>query len=188
MGIIEIEKFMWLAIAIFWVVSSFSVKKSIKKQSGWQRRAYILCVAVAFTLLFGDNFNPAFLYKTILYQNNYWKMGGLLICACGLLFSLLARIQLGQNWSARISIKENHELIQTGPYRVTRNPIYTGFLLAFVGCSMSLGQVRGYLGIPVFLTCLLIKISQEEKFMREAFGGKWLAYHTRVNCLIPMIY
>ncbi len=82
----------------------------------------------------------------------------------------MARIWLGENWSGRITIKENHELIQTGPYAITRNPIYSGFLLAFAGCSMSLGLLKGYLGI-----FFLISLHPDQGFKRRSLyaGGFW---------------
>lgn len=188
MQLFDIEKIMWLSLALYWLFSSLSVKKSIKKQSGWQRMAYTLCLLFAFTLLFQDYFKTGLLYKPILPQNPFWKISGLILCAAGLLFALLARIWLGKNWSGRITIKENHELIQSGPYRITRNPIYTGFLIAFCGCSMTLGLLKGYLGILLLVPCLLLKISKEESFMQEVFGEKWKSYRSKVKRLIPGIY
>lgn len=188
MHILMFEKMMWLAIAIYWLISSISVKKSIRRQSGWQRTVYILCVLVAFSLLFSDYFDRHFLNSPALPQNETWKITGLFLCAAGLLFALIARIWLGSNWSGRITIKENHELVQSGPYRITRNPIYTGFLLAYMGCSMSLGQLRGYIGILLLVICLLLKISKEESYMLEVFGDQWKSYKRRVKRLIPGIY
>ena len=60
MDILMIEKMMWLAIAIYWLISSLSVKKSIRRESGWQRIVYILCVLVAFSLLFSDYLDQHF--------------------------------------------------------------------------------------------------------------------------------
>jgi protein-S-isoprenylcysteine O-methyltransferase Ste14 len=188
MNIITSEKYLWLAIAVYWLISSWFVKRSIKKQSGWPRFLYIASLMLAFGMLFGNYFHFSFLYRLILPQNEFWKLSGLVLCAAGLTFALSARIYLGRNWSARITIKEDHELVQSGPYRFTRNPIYTGLLLAFCGCSMSLGMVRGYLGIILLIVCFLIKISKEEKFMQEVFGDKWLAYRSRVKRLIPLVY
>jgi protein-S-isoprenylcysteine O-methyltransferase Ste14 len=188
MSILTTEKMMWLMIALYWLISAISVKRNIKRQSGWQRSIYILCVLLAFSLLFSDYFKVSFFNQIILPQSQLWKIAGLILCAAGLLFSLIARIWLGSNWSGRITIKENHELVQSGPYRITRNPIYTGFLLAFCGCSMSLGLLRGYLGILLLVICLLMKISKEESFMLEVFGDKWKSYKSRVKRLIPVIY
>jgi len=188
MNLIQTEKLMWLAICLYWLVSSFSVKKTLKKQSGGQRITYLLAVLLAFCFLFEDYVKLDFLYRPILPQNDYWKMAGLILCAGGLLFAFSARIWLGKNWSGRITIKENHELVQSGPYRFTRNPIYTGFLLAFLGCSMSQGLAKGYIGILLLLAGLMLKISKEESYMQEVFGEQWQAYRRRVKRLIPGIY
>jgi protein-S-isoprenylcysteine O-methyltransferase Ste14 len=188
MNLIGIEKTMWSAIFIYWLISSFAVKKTVKKQSGWGRILYIICVLTAFIFLFGNYFSFDFLELPILPQTDVWKITGVILCALGLAFSLMARIWLGENWSGRITVKENHELIQSGPYAVTRNPIYTGFLLAFTGCSMTLGQVKGYIGIIFLVVCILIKILKEEVFMQEVFGEKFGEYKSRVNRLIPFIY
>ncbi len=188
MNIITAEKIMWFATFMYWLISSFFVKKSVKKQAGWGRITYILCVILAFSLLFGHYFNFSFLDRKVLPQSGFWKITGLVLCAVGLFFAVMARIWLGENWSARITIKENHELIQTGPYAITRNPIYSGFLLAFLGCGMSLGLLKGYLGIVFLLICILIKISQEEAFMLEVFGEKYRSYRAKVKRLVPLIY
>ena len=188
MSILSVEKTMWFATFIYWLVSSFSVKKSVKKQSGWGRILYILCVLLAFSLLFGNYSIFSFLDKPILPQNDYWKITGMILCAVGLIFAIMARTWLGKNWSGRITIKENHELIQTGPYAITRNPIYSGFLLAFAGCSMSLGLLKGYLGIFFLVVCILIKVSKEEAYMQEVFGEKYNSYKAKVKRLIPIIY
>ncbi len=188
MNLIGIEKTMWSAIFIYWLISSLAVKKTVKRQSGWGRIIYIFCVLTAFMFLFGNYFSYNFLDQPIFPQTYIWQITGLIFCALGLTFSLMARIWLGENWSGRITVKENHELIQTGPYAVTRNPIYTGFLLAFAGCSMTLGQVKGYIGIVFLVICILIKIVKEEMFMQEAFGEKFTVYKSKVKRLIPFIY
>lgn len=108
-----------------------------------------------FCLLFENYISFAFLYHSVLFQSEIWKIAGLLTCASGLIFALTARIYLGENWSGTITIKKDHQLIQSGPYRITRNPIYTGFLIAFAGCAISLGQLRGWLGIIFIITAML---------------------------------
>ncbi len=188
MNMIDIEKMGWLALFIFWVISSIQVKKTIRRQTDWKRIVYIFFVILAFSLLFEKYFPFSFLYQAVLPQNASWKIAGIVLCLSGLLFAFLARICLGKNWSGRITVKENHELIQSGPYRITRNPIYTGFLAAFCGTAMTVGEWRGYLGIPVLLACLLIKISKEEEFMLETFGDKFREYQIKVKRLIPLIY
>lgn len=188
MHIISIEKYMWFAISIYWLATAFAVKKTVKRQSGMGRIFYILFLLFAFTMLFANGLSFGILDKQILPQNEIWKVTGLFLCGIGLLFALMARIWLGKNWSGRVTVKENHELIQSGPYSITRNPIYTGFLTAFAGCSMSQGRAKGYLSFIFMLISVLLKISQEEVFMQKVFGEKFTAYKSKVKRLIPFIY
>jgi protein-S-isoprenylcysteine O-methyltransferase Ste14 len=53
---------------------------------------------------------------------------------------------------------------------------------------MSLGLLKGYLGIIFLVVCILIKISKEEAFMQEVFGEKFKAYKAKVKRLVPIIY
>ena len=55
---------------------------------------------------------------------------GFVLVALGLAFAVAARIWLGGNWSSIVTLKQDHELIRSGPYRWVRHPIYTGLLLA----------------------------------------------------------
>src|SRR5450631_3968020 len=104
MNLIFIEKMLWAALAFYWVISAQFVKKSVKRESGWQRIVYIICVLLAFSLLFSDYYHIPLLYRPFILQNAYWKIAGLVLCAAGLLFSMTARIYLGENWSGRITI------------------------------------------------------------------------------------
>ena len=188
MNYLNIEKMMWLAITIYWIASAQFVKRTIKRQPIRDRMGYIICVLIAFCLLFKNYISFTFLYHPVLFQTETWKMAGLLLCSAGLIFSLTARIYLGENWSGTITIKKNHQLIQSGPYSITRNPIYTGFLMAFAGCAMSLGQLRGWLGILFLLAAMLVKIKKEEEFMQQVFGNSFQSYKAKVKRLIPGIY
>jgi len=139
-------------------------------------------------LLFTDDISLSFLNKQILPQQTAFKITGFVCCLVGLLFSMWARIYLGKNWSGAITIKRNHELIKTGPYAISRNPIYSGFLLAFLGCAMTGGMIKGYVSLIFVITGILLKIALEEKFMYETFADEYAVYTRKVKRLVPFIY
>lgn len=64
----------------------------------------------------------------------FWS--GAVLTAAGLLFTVWARQHIGRNWSAIVTIKQEHELPTTGPYALVRHPIYTGLLLALAGSAL----------------------------------------------------
>jgi protein-S-isoprenylcysteine O-methyltransferase Ste14 len=188
MNDLRFEKIMWVLLALYWLISSFYVKKTRERESVISRSGYILCVLTGFSLLFEDYFPWKILYLRCISHTAFWQILGIVLCAAGLLFSAAARIYLGRNWSGTVTLKKDHVLIQKGPYRITRNPIYTGFLVAFLGCVISLGEVKGVLGLVLLIVALLLKISKEEKMMIRAFGEQFFNYKSRVAKLVPWIY
>jgi len=188
MLLFEIEKVLWLLTGIYWLVAAFNVKKSVKRQNDLQRIIYMCLWVVAFLLLFTNNIGFLFLYKSVFLQQPVFKISGFILCSIGLLFAVWARIYLGKNWSGRIAIKQEHELIQSGPYALSRNPIYTGFLLAFIGCAITEGLLKGYLSLLFIIPGIFIKIAKEESYMKQVFADRFIAYKLRVKKILPFIY
>jgi protein-S-isoprenylcysteine O-methyltransferase Ste14 len=94
---------------------------------------------------------------------------------------------LGNNWSGIVTIKKDHELIKDGSYAITRHPIYTGLLFGLMGAVIVLGEVRGLIAIIILFIAIQIKISTEEKFLKNAFS-EYDDYCHHTKKLIPFIY
>src|SRR6266576_3015436 len=125
MSLLTVANFLWIGTSIFWFVSAFNVKRTQKRELGLARILYIVIWILAFEIMFTHRIPLSFLYQPFFLQQQAWKIFGLTCCAVGLSYTVWARITLGKNWSASVTIKENHELIQSGPYRITRHPIYS---------------------------------------------------------------
>jgi protein-S-isoprenylcysteine O-methyltransferase Ste14 len=86
---------------------------------------------------------------------------------------------------ARTTIKpfeKSSVLVNRGPYRISRNPMYLGMVLGLVGIGVLAGSVTPLLVVPVF-ACLIDRrfIRAEEAFLQEAFGASYVAYQARVR-------
>jgi protein-S-isoprenylcysteine O-methyltransferase Ste14 len=92
---------------------------------------------------------------------------------------------LGRNWSATVTVKDQHELIRRGPYRFVRHPIYTGMLLAFLGTAIAQDQWRSLLAFVLVWLALWRKWRLEERFMQETFGEQYAAYRREVPAVVP---
>jgi mycothiol synthase len=111
--------------------------------------------------------------------------GALLISATG--FAIWSRLALGAMWSAVPSVKEMHELHTTGPYSVTRHPIYTGIIGMLTGTTL-LSGFGTWLPVSMAATALLIgRSSTEERMMVRTFGDEYERYRTGVPRLIPHV-
>jgi protein-S-isoprenylcysteine O-methyltransferase Ste14 len=110
-----------------------------------------------------------------------------ILCICGVGFCFWARAILGRNWSGSVTLKENHELIVRGPYRLVRHPIYTGLLSMVIATAIQQGHIGGIIGLILISVSLWIKSSHEEEVMRKQFPDQYPAYRERVKRIIPFI-
>ena len=113
---------------------------------------------------------------------------GAAITAAGLSFAIWARRHIGRNWSATVTLKQDHELVTSGPYAFVRHPIYTGLLFGFIGSAIALGQWRGIVAVAIAYLSLLRKYLLEERWMRERFGTAYADYSRRVKALVPFLF
>lgn len=87
-----------------------------------------------------------------------------------------------------MTVKEDHELVRSGPYGLVRHPIYTGILLAALGTSLAYGRIRCFLGVLVLTVAFKTKSLLEERFMQEQFGTQYVSYKQDVKALVPFIW
>ena len=179
---------MWGTWALYWLVASANVKISVRRESPASRLSHIAPLALAIMLLLGwPRVGLPALGERFLPRAEWVFWAGATLTGGGLWFSVWARLHLGTNWSGTVTIKKEHELIATGPYRFVRHPIYTGLLVAFVGSAVARGDWRGALAVAIALLALWRKLKIEERWLALEFGDAYEAYRRRVATLVPFI-
>ncbi|HST07498.1 MAG TPA: isoprenylcysteine carboxylmethyltransferase family protein, partial [Gemmatimonadaceae bacterium] len=115
-----------------------------------------------------------------------WKEScGVALVALGLAYSLWARKQLGTLWSGAVTLKQEHAIVRTGPYAITRHPIYTGLLLALAGTVLVRNDIEGLVGCALIAIGVVIKVRREEGLLTHHFGDAYVAYRAEVPRLVP---
>jgi len=107
------------------------------------------------------------------------------LIAIGIAFAWWARLHLGRLWSANVTAKADHRVIDTGPYRLVRHPIYTGLLLSVLATMAVKGTVWGIAGAALLLVGVVVKARLEESFLRGELGPAYDDYARRVPMLVP---
>ena len=87
----------------------------------------------------------------------------------------------------RCDLQTGHELIQRGPYRYVRHPIYTGILTMCFGTAIEIGRLGGWLALPLVMFAFWIKLKQEEALMLRHFPDEYPDYQKQVKALIPFV-
>jgi protein-S-isoprenylcysteine O-methyltransferase Ste14 len=177
---------LWAAWAICWIASSVGVKP-VERREGWQSRlTYSVPLWIAAVLLL-DRHLPAPLTAHLFPISDGTAVLGAVLTAAGLGWAVWARVILGGNWSAEATVKQAHELVQAGPYTLSRHPIYTGLGLAFIGSAIAVGEVRGVLAAVIAIASFCYKLGIEERLMVETFGSTYESYRRRVKALVPFV-
>ena len=176
---------LWLSWAAYWLLAARRMKATERRESLSSRLLHILPLLFAFWLLWTDRAAGGLLNLRLFGDTAWMFWAAALLTAVGLGFTCWARVHLGRNWSGTVTLKEEHELIEHGPYAIVRHPIYTGLLLAFFGSAFARGDLRGLLAFLIAAAALWRKLRLEESWMVECFGPRYEDYRRRVPALLP---
>jgi protein-S-isoprenylcysteine O-methyltransferase Ste14 len=95
-------------------------------------------------------------------------------------------LHLGRLWSARITRKAEHVVVDSGPYAIVRHPSYSGLLLSLAATAAAKGTVLGIAGFLVTSIGIWLKARLEERWLSAELGADaYGAYRRRVPMLLP---
>ena len=182
-------QWLWFLLGAVWLGFMPLAKRSVYREPLARRARYALILALGLYLLFA----PATWWsRATLLDQSLFRVTlpvaciGFLFALCGIGFSIWARFALDGNWSAGATLKQGHTLTRSGPYRVTRHPIYTGFLLGLAGSAVERGTLRGAVALVLCWGALTLKLHMEERLMLQRFGDAYIQYRREVPALFPL--
>ncbi len=107
---------------------------------------------------------------------------GIIPILIGIILNLAADSSLKKNNMTVKPLLESEVLITTGVFKITRNPMYLGFVLILLGIAVLLGSILPFIVLILFAVFLdIVFINYEEKKLENIFEGKWLEYKNSVR-------
>jgi protein-S-isoprenylcysteine O-methyltransferase Ste14 len=124
-----------------------------------------------------------------LHHWNTFFIIGSVVASTGFIIRVTSILKLRKQFTYTVTKIENHELIETGLFKIIRHPGYLGQLIIFLGISVCLSNWLSVLlmMLPV-MSGYIYRINVEERFMAEHLGQKYLDYRKRTKRLIPVLY
>lgn len=177
----------WLVFVAVWVIAAIATKPTVYRESQAQRMRYWIFLVIAFFLLLYGRRLPYPLNLRIVSQIALIAWGAATLCVIGVAFAIWARVTLGRNWSGVVALKEGHELVERGPYRFVRHPIYTGIVTMFFATALALGRLAGFAATLLMFASFWIKLRAEEELMLQQFPEQYAAYRRRTKRIIPFV-
>jgi len=177
----------WLAWVVSWMVASFwsgRTKAHVPSLESW---AYQLPIVLGAIMLLP--FTERVLGAKQLYNiGNVGTYAVALVVVLGLCFTWWGRIHLGRFWSNAITHKEDHRIIDTGPYALVRHPIYTGQIIGLLASGIAIATWTAMLGVILISLGEWQKARMEERFLSVELGAEaYGTYCRRVPMIVPFL-
>ena len=177
----------WLAWVISWVAASFwsgRTKAHVPSRDSW---VYWLPIVLGSIMLLPltERLLGA---KQLYHPGNTGTYLAAVVVVLGIAFTWWGRIHLGHLWSNAITHKEDHRIIDTGPYAVVRHPIYTGQIIALLASGIAIATWTALLGVLLIVFGQWQKARLEERFLKVELGAEaYGAYSRRVPMILPFL-
>jgi len=177
----------WAIFYACWLPSAFVTKKTAVRESILGSFSYRIPVVLAAIVLIYAPRMPKPMSAVIFPSTTPICVLVVAFCITGLVTCLWARITLGRNWSSVVVLKVDQELVQAGPYRFVRHPIYSGMILMFAAIVLLVGRAAGILAFGLFVYSFVLKLRREERMMLRQFPTTYPEYAEKTKRLVPFI-
>jgi protein-S-isoprenylcysteine O-methyltransferase Ste14 len=111
-----------------------------------------------------------------------WNLLGLIPITLGVYIAVVAEKSFRDAKTTVTPFVESAALVTQGTYRISRNPMYLGFVLVLVGIAILLRALMPFFVIPVFMALIQTNfIRKEEEMLAAKFGLPYIAYTKTVH-------
>jgi protein-S-isoprenylcysteine O-methyltransferase Ste14 len=174
----------WGVVVVTWIAGAVATRNVPVQQrssgTGALWRVGIAGVSAAIYLLAQHD-----LHRTA--THSAWvELPGLTLLIASTIFTLWARLALGRMWSISPDVlRDQHELRTTGPYGITRHPIYTGLSGMLLGTALFNGLGTWVVLLLIAVALCATRVPIEERLMSATFPEEYARYRGRVPRLVP---
>jgi protein-S-isoprenylcysteine O-methyltransferase Ste14 len=176
---------LWIAFSIYWGAAARSASTVRSSESRRSRAFHMLLLNGSLVLIYIPlpGLRGRFVPDTQLVH-----ITGIAIQAVFVLFAVWARRHLGRNWSGEVTVKVDHELVRSGPYRRIRHPIYTAMFGMYAGAAIAIGEVHSLVALGILMLAYGRKIGLEETALASEFGSVYDDYRRHSWAVVPPIW
>jgi protein-S-isoprenylcysteine O-methyltransferase Ste14 len=174
---------LWAAWFASWMLTRLWAKPTVAAPKPGSQRLYSVVSYLGMAMLVVQDPHSDVVRMWVLPPVVNWSL--VAVAAAGFGVCWWARIYMGRTWSWHITRKEDHQIVDTGPYALVRHPIYTGLIIAAAATAVLQARPWAWVGFGLFVLGLWIKARSEEIFLRAELGEDYGAYARRTGMLLP---
>jgi protein-S-isoprenylcysteine O-methyltransferase Ste14 len=167
----------WAVFWLGWLAAAVSAKRGSRARGRRIRGVCAIGVFVMARLVRVDG---------LAMHNAALAVLGAALFAGGLAVAVWARVNMGRNWGMPMTVKDQPELVTSGPYRLIRHPIYSGILAAVLGTGLAV-NLDWLILLAVLGAYFLYSAKVEEQLMTAQFPAVYPAYRNHTKMLVPFL-
>jgi protein-S-isoprenylcysteine O-methyltransferase Ste14 len=115
------------------------------------------------------------------FEGTWIKLAGVGLLLLSLVWTILAQAQMGESWRIGIDSEHSTELVRTGIFRVSRNPIFVGMMVTLLGLFLVIPNVGTLIFLLVGFILIGIQVRLEEEYLTRMHGEKYIEYRRSVR-------
>jgi protein-S-isoprenylcysteine O-methyltransferase Ste14 len=172
----------------FWIYTKMKSSEDNADQKSYKVLYRITLLGLLTGIFIGDYLKFDNLFS-LYHPNRVFPIVGIGLMVLGMTIRLTAINQLKRFFTINVAIRDDHQLITGGLYKVIRHPAYTGGILTFIGCGLCYGNLLSFLFIAIpYIILILNRITVEEVILEKKFGEAYTEMKRRTKKLIPFVY
>lgn len=176
----------WIACGVYFLATALFTNRIRVREKAPHRLLDALLLWSGYAFLFIGVSRAGALQATLAHHP-WWQYAGAAAAAAGLAFTVWSRFVLGRYWSGVVALKQDHRLVQNGPYRRIRHPLYTGLILAATGTAVAAAQPWTLPGVVLLTLCFLRRARREDALLSQHFGAEFDTYRRQTGQLLPRL-
>lgn len=177
-----IFKFIWGALLIIAFLAQWFFGGKIKKKAGVVANLLVVMpYLIVFACFSSRDYIGAYKANIIL------QLFGLMIMFTGAIGYIVSILYLKRNWAVSAAIKEGHSLVNSGPYKFIRHPMYFFMILVALGSGLLISNFLIILYTPVIAILYYLRLKKEEELLINTFP-QYRQYIKKTKMLIPLVF
>jgi len=160
--------------------------KVFKEETGKKKSGKIILVAMFLMIVVAINFiwisqNYKYLLPISHLENGYLQTIGFILSMSGQILGFIAQLQMKNSWRLGVDKNAEIDLVTTGFFKLSRNPIYLFLAISLLGFFLIAPNILSIICCSLMIYGINEKIKDEEKFLIGKFGNDYINYQTKVR-------